>query len=159
MCQAATGIGKTLSYLIAAIIVKRGRLNDFWNPGFYPEMSTIDAANMPIVIATSSIALQKALLTEYIPNLSEILVDNGIIRTPISAVLRKGKNHKICDRLLNAQIKFETDSEIKTQLEALQHTLNIDLDESSLPQRIKDKICVSDGCNAKDCSQYGMCRY
>ena len=100
LAEAEVGTGKTFAYLVAAILAKRGRLNDFWNKGFYPKMSYVDMAQMPIVIATSSIALQKAILKEYIPALSEILMDYGIIKTPITAVLRKGREHYVCDRNL-----------------------------------------------------------
>lgn len=46
---------------------------------------------LPIVISTSSVALQDAILTEYLPDLSAILLDEGIITAPITAVVRKGK--------------------------------------------------------------------
>ena len=46
---------------------------------------------LPIVISTSSVALQDAILTEYLPELSDVLLDEGIITAPTTAVIRKGK--------------------------------------------------------------------
>ena len=93
LAEAEVGTGKTLAYLVAAVIAKRGRLNDFWNTKLYPEMPYAEMSKMPIVIATSSIALQKALITEYIPQLSVILIKHGVIDTPLTAVIRKGREH------------------------------------------------------------------
>ena len=159
LIESGTGTGKTLAYLVAAIIVSRGRINDFWNMGLYSGLQYTDYENLPVVIATSSIALQKA-LTEYIPQISDLLLKYGVIRTPIKSVLRKGKNHYICDKRLDAQLLFENDSSIKNQLEQLRFTPEIDLAEiPSLPPRIKNKICVSERCDAKNCSRYKHCRY
>jgi hypothetical protein len=66
VCEAQTGTGKTKGYLIPAVIAKRGRLNDRKNEKLYPGMQYADITHMPIVIATSSIALQRALMTEYL---------------------------------------------------------------------------------------------
>ncbi|GHV47877.1 hypothetical protein FACS189499_06170 [Clostridia bacterium] len=71
LAEAETGIGKTYAYLVPAIIAKRGRINDFWNTDIYPQIPYAEMSKMPIVIATSSIALQKAIITEYIPLLSK----------------------------------------------------------------------------------------
>ena len=98
LAEAEVGTGKTHAYLVAAILAKRGRLNDFWNKAIYPKMSYVDMAQMPVVIATSSIALQKAIVTDFIPELSRILLENGVIKTPLTAVLRKGREHYVCDR-------------------------------------------------------------
>ena len=62
--EAQTGTGKTEGYLIPAVVAKRGRLNDSKNLNLYPGMQYADMARMPIVIATSSIALQRAIMTE-----------------------------------------------------------------------------------------------
>jgi len=35
LAEAEVGIGKTLAYVIAAIIAKRGRLNGYWNMSYY----------------------------------------------------------------------------------------------------------------------------
>lgn len=152
--------GTTLAYLVASIIILRGRVNDFWNTGFYPDMQYVDYAKLPIVIATSNISLQKAILTEYIPQISKIMLHHGIIKKPITAAFSQSKKNIICDKRLAAQIKFENDPAIKEQLEQLQYTVEIDLSEiPELPQHIKNKICVAGRCGASTCSRYTYCRY
>ena len=64
LCDAAVGVGKTYAYLIASLLFRKysGMLN-----GNY----CMSQDSRPIVISTSSIALQDALLGEYIPQWSE----------------------------------------------------------------------------------------
>ena len=75
LCEAGVGTGKTLAYLVGCIL---------W------QMNRPERMKLPIVISTSSVALQDAILTEYLPDLSAILLDEGIITAPITAVVRKG---------------------------------------------------------------------
>ena len=76
LCDAGTGIGKTYAYLAAATAASA-----------FP---TGQIAR-PIIISTSSIALQNAVLTEYLPLLSCVLMADGILTKPLKAVIRKGK--------------------------------------------------------------------
>lgn len=76
LCEAGVGTGKTLAYLVGCIL---------W------QMNRPERMKLPIVISTSSVALQDAILTEYLPDLSAILLAEGIITAPITAVVRKGK--------------------------------------------------------------------
>jgi len=85
LCEAGVGTGKTLAYLVACIL---------W------QMNRPEQMKLPIVISTSSVALQDAILTEYLPDLSAILLDEGIITAPITAVVRKGKERFVCDARL-----------------------------------------------------------
>lgn len=62
LAESEVGTGKTLAYLTAAILAKRGRLNDFWLNGIYPTQSYVERSWLPIVVATSSIALQRAII-------------------------------------------------------------------------------------------------
>ena len=160
LAEAEVGTGKTLAYLVPAIIAKRGRLNDFWNRSFYPDMSYKDMANMPIVIATSSIALQTALVTDYIPELSRIMLEGGIIKEPLTAVLRKGREHYICDRNLESHYGHEHDSGMKKILAGLLKPLaSIDLAETDgLTPHAKRQISVPPRCDAY-CSHRSSCRY
>ena len=80
LCEAEVGTGKTLSYLVAAIVAKHH------NSRYYGQ-------KLPVTITTSSIELQKALVEREIPNLSRMLLDYYIIEKPLTAVLRKGKEH------------------------------------------------------------------
>ena len=59
LCEAGVGTGKTLAYLVGCIL---------W------QMNRPERMKLPIVISTSSVALQDAILTEYLPDLSAILL-------------------------------------------------------------------------------------
>ena len=86
LCDAGVGLGKTYAYLTAGILFRK-----------YTE----NASERPILVTTASIALQNAVLGEYIPFLSEVMLEAGIIEKPLKAALRKGKTHYACDdRLL-----------------------------------------------------------
>lgn len=63
------------------------------------------AANQPVLISTSSIALQNAVLEEYLPFLSSVLIEDRMTKTPIRAVLRKGKSHYVCDERLKRRLQ------------------------------------------------------
>ncbi|MCL2774998.1 MAG: hypothetical protein FWD71_16865 [Oscillospiraceae bacterium] len=69
LSEAGTGIGKTHAYLIAAVLAKYGHLNDLKLSGIYPELDYESLSRLPIVISTSSIALQRAIVREYIPQI------------------------------------------------------------------------------------------
>ena len=84
LCEAGVGTGKTLAYLVGCIL---------W------QMNRPERMKLPIVISTSSVALQDAILTEYLPDLSAVLLDEGIITAPITAVVRKGKERFVCDTM------------------------------------------------------------
>lgn len=85
LCDAGVGLGKTYAYLVACVLWQLQRPRQM---------------QRPVVISTASVALQSAILTEYIPFLSNILIQNGYIQKPICAVLRKGKERFACDRRL-----------------------------------------------------------
>ena len=160
LAEAEVGTGKTLAYLVAAILPKRGRLNDFWNSFFYPEMNYTDTTNMPIVIATSSIALQHALINDYIPELSRILTEQGVIKQPLTAVLRKGREHYLCDCNLALHYSSGIPIGIKKQLrELFKPTANIDLTAATgLTANTKRQICVPARCD-EHCPMKNQCRY
>ena len=90
LCDAGTGIGKTYAYLAAATAASA-----------FP---TGQIAR-PIIISTSSIALQNAVLTEYLPLLSCVLMADGILTKPLKAVIRKGKSHYVCDERLDRRLR------------------------------------------------------
>jgi len=160
LAEAEVGIGKTLAYLLPAVIAKRGRLNESWNMSFYPGSQYIDTINMPIVIATSSIALQRALVTDFIPELSSTLLECGIINTPLTAVLRKGREHFVCEQKLRTYIEFERNDEMKKPLsELLMPSELIDMAEiDGLTAHAKRKISVPDRCG-KNCPHRETCPY
>ena len=110
LCDADVGIGKTYAYLVACVLMRKYSL---LAEGCSPY------EQRPVVISTSSITLQEAILTEYIPFLSRILQENGTIQTPIKAVIRKGKEHFACDeRLMQRIVAIEEKNKNALQKEA-----------------------------------------
>ena len=89
--DAGTGIGKTYAYLAAGAAFLRFHAAD--GKDF-----------RPIIISTSSIALQNAVQAEYLPTLSAALMENSMIDQPLCAVIRKGKSHYVCDRRLEQRM-------------------------------------------------------
>jgi ATP-dependent DNA helicase DinG len=159
LAESEVGTGKTHAYLIAAILAKRGRLNDIRLGGHYPGQSYAASAHMPIIVATSSIALQRAIVQDFIPELSGILEDGGIIRKPLSCFIRKGKEHYLCEKRLKA---FYDDTDAKTR-EMLKPLLAsgapCDLAESEgLTAYMKRRVCVSGKCG-ENCRHNASCRY
>ena len=70
LCDAGTGIGKTFAYLTAGILHGKCRAAE-------------GKPQRPILISTSSIALQSAIQKEYLPLLSGVLLSEGLISAPI----------------------------------------------------------------------------
>ena len=159
LAESEVGTGKTHAYLVAALIAKRGRLNDFWLRGHHKNQSWAESAHMPVVISTSSIALQNAIFTDYIPKLSEILLRNGIIRAPLTAVIRKGKEHYVCEKRLRAYYSV-ADLRTRGLLEPfVGRRAAFDLTGADgLTPYMKRRICVSDRCS-DSCKYFGSCRY
>ncbi len=160
LAESEVGTGKTLAYLAAAIIAKRGRLNGYWNMSFYTGTPYLEMEHMPIVVATSSIALQKALITDAIPTLSSILLEHGIIRKPLTAVVRKGREHYACERNLRTHIRCERDTVMRQTLGAmLEPCGQIDLAEADgLTAYVKRKIAVPSRCD-RSCPYRDTCAY
>ncbi len=145
LCDAGTGIGKTYAYLAAGAVFHRLR-------------STRGQGHRPILISTSSIALQNAVQTEYLPLLSAAMLEDGMIDQPLTAVIRKGKFHYACRqrlerRLLQIKLSKKNERTIETLLSLREH-----LDMDSVPHLSsydRDRVCVPQVC---DCSQED-CRY
>jgi len=158
LAESEVGTGKTHAYLIAAMLAKRGRLNDFWLRGHYREQSWAESAHMPVVISTSSIALQEAIVKDYIPELSRIMMQWGVISTPLTAVVRKGKQHYICEERLRRYFEG-VDSRTKGLLNPfLGNDAPFDLTGvDSLTPHMKRRICVQDNCG--NCQFKNKCRY
>lgn len=150
LCEAEVGTGKTLSYLVAAIVAKHH------NGLTYGQ-------NLPVTITTSSIELQKALVEREIPNLSRMLLDYYIIEKPLTAVLRKGKEHYLCqyryeDFLRNIKKYPEKYGSTIEELEQLgQLRYGIDLDKYRISGAIKSRICIKGTCAG--CSKKKTCVY
>jgi len=160
LAEAEVGTGKTLAYLVAAVLAKRGRLNGYWNMSFYTGTPYVEMAHMPIVIATSSIALQKAIVTDYIPQISKILLKHGIIKKPLTFTLRKGREHYVCAQRLRSHILSEHNVAMKKILKTLlDKNAPIDLAEiDGLTPHVKRKISVMSRCD-ENCPNRDACHY
>lgn len=145
LCDAGTGIGKTYAYLVAGTVYYRFR-------------AASGLPVRPILISTSSIALQTAARDEYLPLLSSLLAEDGMITQPLQAVIRKGKSHYVCDDRLERRLG-QLDLRKKNwragnALLALRNELDMD-EIAHLSGYDRERVCVPQIC---DCSQE-TCRY
>ena len=152
LCDAGVGIGKTYAYLAACIIWRKyvSALGYF---------SVCD--HRPVTISTSSIALQKAIMQEYLPFLSKVMQESGIIQQPIQAVLRKGKEHFVCDRRLESRLQAIGHKQKNAlQKQAVLRLKDIcDMDAvHGLSGFDRRQVCVPKFCPS-DCPGRNGCRY
>lgn len=151
MSDIAVGLGKTHAYLVAAIV-----------HNIYAEKNT-RIKQRPIIMTTSSIELQRAIVRDYIPDISKMLYENGIISTAITCVLRKGKENYLCENRLidyfnTLDPNRKRDSEYRA-LKRLTESNEIDLDEvKGISNYDKRKICVNSS-NCFNCKKYRSCCY
>lgn len=145
LCDAGTGIGKTYAYLVAGIIYHRYRQHN-------------DYRWLPVVVSTSSIALQNAVLHEYLPFLSKVLMDAELIDAPVCGALRKGKTHYVCDDRLEHRLKQLVHAKARHRRQQTVQALknDIDLDNASrLGSFDRTNVCVPAVC---DCDR-SHCSY
>lgn len=145
LCDAGTGIGKTYAYLVAGTVLHRCRAAE-------------GLALRPIIISTSSIALQNAVRNEYLPFLSAVLLADGLLAAPLQAVIRKGKAHYVCDERLEQRLRQvdlqKKNPQVGTALLSLRHTLDMD-GTAGLSGYDRERVCVPGLC---DCG-WDDCRY
>jgi Rad3-related DNA helicase len=121
-------------------------------------MSTVEWQRVPILISTSSIALQKSALT-YIKDISKILTENVVIDSPLRISLRKGRSNYVCEYNLCSHIPYERDPGVLAALNCLIVGTVIDLAEADgLTHHIKKKICVPEKCR-QNCPHSESCGY
>ena len=148
LCEAEVGTGKTHAYILALTV-----------------HNIYSKKKAPAVISTSTIALQKALTEEYIPQISGILLEHHVIDKPLSFVVRKGKRHYVCDcrlKIYETSIKNlqrEADADLILELTKLgeQEFDRIDLDDTVLTPYVKGRINVFH-CN-QSCPYSALCRF
>lgn len=147
LCEAEVGTGKTHAYILAAIVYR-----------------LFKGSTHPTVISTSTIALQKALTEDYIPQISAILLEHRIINRPLTFAVRKGKSHYACDdRVRNylSSIRHNNRPEDGNLMETLTALFSggctIDLDGLPLTDYVKGRICVIH-CHLH-CDLSAICRY
>lgn len=150
LCEAEVGTGKTMAYLVAGFLAKHfDRSYSFMG--------------YPVTITTSSIELQKSIMEKELPALSEILMDFGLIQQPLTAVLRKGKDHYFCLRRYREYLhsislfphKYSETVDRVNALDLMYGTL--DLDPVPLNPYIKARICVKGSCHNCPCAE--QCEY
>ena len=150
ICEAEVGTGKTMAYLVAAVCARKSLLR------------TNNVA-VPVTISTSSIELQKEIIEKEIPQLSKMLMDYQLIKSPLTSVLRKGKEHYFCPSRYYNYMKS-----IKKYPEKYKDTISyfekndfvnlaFDLDKVNIRSSTKDKICVKGSCSK--CRYKGNCAY
>lgn len=139
LCEAEVGTGKTLAYLVAGLMAQK-------------RYDRLYGQHNPVTIATSSIELQQSIVEREIPKLSEALIEYGMIQKPLSAVLRKGKEHYFCllryqDYLNKIQQTPQKYENLISQLTGanLEQTA-FDLDRIEVPSFVKSRICVKESC-------------
>ena len=152
LCDAGVGIGKTYAYLVACIIMQK----------YASKMGVRNFEEQyAVVVSTSSITLQKAILKEYIPFLSKILVRNQVITSPLRAVVRKGKEHFVCDQRLEQRIsaiKGKAKNAYQREALLLLRTC-FDMDEvHGISSFDRKQVCVPKFC-PRDCAGKNTCRY
>ena len=143
LCDAGTGIGKTFAYLVAGIMLEKYRAAE-------------GDTHRPVLISTSSIALQNAIQNEYLPFLSSVLLTHGLIDRPIQAVIRKGKSHYACDMRLDRRIRQVTlsNKNPKARHALLSAKQVLDLDKlSGMSGYDRERVCVPQhcACGKEDC--------
>ena len=147
LCDAGVGLGKTYAYLVACLLWQSQRPRALWQP---------------VVISTASVALQEAILQEYIPFLSSVLLQCGYLSKPIQAVLRKGKERFVCDlRLLERQRQMAQRGERFARRAAILRQALDCLDLDKLPGLSgfdRRQICVPEHC-PRLCPARSRCRY
>ena len=104
-------------------------------------------------------SLTYAILNEYLPDLSAVLLAEGIITKPITAVVRKGKERFVCDaRLAERQAKaISKGSRQKGSLRMAENVLDLD-HIPGLSRYDRCRICVPQSC-PRDCFLHLDCRY
>ena len=147
LCEAEVGTGKTHAYIFAAVVYKLFETN-----------------RLPAILSTSTIALQKAIVEEYLPQISVILSEHQIIDQPLTFVVRKGKSHYACDSRLKtylSSIRHNQRFEDLELIEILERIFSgeypIDLDDAPVTDYVKKRICV-ENCH-RNCDLASVCRY
>ena len=147
LCDAGVGIGKTHAYLVAGLLWQK------YKPRGYPRTLTV---------STSRVALQNAIIREYLPQLSQMLVTDGLLAKPSRAMIRKGRERYVCDvRLAIRQAAVKGSRKVsgtrKTALFLLDK--HIDMDEvEGLSDYDRAQVCVPADC-PRDCIRQHVCRY
>lgn len=147
LCEAEVGTGKTHAYILAVVVYK-----------------LFSDKQYPVILSTSTLALQKAIVEEYLPQISDILIEHRIIDRSITFVVRKGKSHYVCDSRLKTYLssilnnnRVEDKRLIDTLNKLFAGIYSIDLDGLPVTDYVKRKIGV-EHCS-RTCEFASTCRY
>ena len=147
LCEAEVGTGKTHAYILAVIVYKI----------IYKDL-------VPAMISTSTIALQKAITEQYLPQLSKILLKEHMMDRELSFLIKKGKSHYACENRVKdyyCSILYNNRAEDRKLMDTLRNVYQrqtwIDLDELTVTPYVKRKICV-ERCSRR-CGLFETCRY
>lgn len=157
LCDAGVGIGKTDAYIVAAAMLHKHnplRLESA-NDG------DINENDSPFSISTSSIQLQRAIVDDYIPFLSDTLFREGMINEPFSGEIQKGKRNYACrDKMIYRLNTANLEQKNPVQREALLKLKEeYDLDRiPNLSGYDRAKVCVPDSC-LSPCEHSDICPY
>lgn len=144
LCEADEIEARTHAYLIASTLYK---------------VSAKD--KLPIIIAAATPKHQRQIANIYLPQISRVLYQNGVIDRKLKCIIRKSKKHYLCDKRLSIYMQQANTLllDLSDILEKLQKSGwgEIDLDHWELPSSIKKQINVS---QCRDsCSYFPTCRY
>lgn len=145
LSDAGTGIGKTYAYLVAGTTFLRVR-------------ASLGLKLRPILVSTSSIALQSAIQDDYLPFLSSALIADGMIAQPLRAAIRKGKSHYVCDMRLSQRLGQINPNRKNHAAAMALRSLRVHLDTDEvvhLSAYDRERVCVPQVC---DCRKQ-ICRY
>ncbi len=101
---------------------------------------------------------ERAVQGEYLPLLSGLLLEDGMITRPLQAVIRKGKSHYVCDARLERRLGQLNLQKKNWKAGAALLTLRKQLDMSEAPHLSgydRERVCVPKIC---DCGRE-TCRY
>ena len=150
ICEAEVGSGKTFSYLVAGYVAYLTRVAQ-------------GLPSTPVTIATSSVELQRSIVEKDIPLLAKIFVEFGLSPVSCSTTLRKGKEHYFClsryYRFIETKKKNGASSKapLPNAFSESFPYIAYDLDKLDLPNGLKARICVANGC--RQCRVRAGCRY
>lgn len=157
LCDAGVGVGKTDAYIVAALMLHKHKpallLTD--------KDDDINESESPFVISTSSIQLQRAIIDDYIPFLSNTLLEAGVIDEPFTAQIQKGKENFACrDRALYRLSTANMERKNPAQRDALLKLKEeYDLDRiPGLSGYDRARVCVPKSC-PDICEHSDICPY
>lgn len=144
LCEADKTEMRTQAYLIASVLYK---------------LSAKD--KLPIIIAAATPMQQEHIASIYLPQISRMMYQSGLIDRKLKCIIRKGKRHYLCDKRLS-RYQQQTPTlppDFSAILEKLRKVgwKEIDLDRWRLPSDMRRQICVSKCQNS--CSRFSACRY